>query len=149
MKGFGEIDVTDCPNGATSRARFWELDGEAIYSVTKLEASVQHCEAVARQYGCFCVHDANGLHLITGIPPLALEVLRDHLIIVMMIAPLGLGSDAAGACLAAQGIGPAIQVIAIHSEASPAGHSSWKQQDLVTTPNLSFAEGVATGSVAV
>src|SRR5439155_25449966 len=45
----------------------------------------------------------------------------------------------------AHAINPLIQVIGVQSEASPAAYESWKQNRLVTAPNRTFAEGLATG----
>ena len=64
----------------------------------------------------------------------------------MIIVPVGGGSGAAGACIAARGVNPRIRVIAVQSEASPAASESWRQRKLVDLPNRTFAEGLATGT---
>jgi threonine dehydratase len=124
------------------------MGAEVIFHGAKFEESVQQCDALARQHGYRYVHSANEPHLIAGVATFALEVLLEQPEIEVIIVPLGLGSGAAGACIAAHGIDPAIQVIAVQSQASPAGYESWKLQKLVTAPNRTFAEGVATGSAA-
>jgi threonine dehydratase len=94
------------------------------------------------------VHSANEPLLIAGVGTHTLEILLEEPDIEVVIVPLGLGSGVAGACIAAHGINPAVRVIAVQSEDSPAGYRSWKQRALVTAPNRTFAEGVATGSAA-
>jgi threonine dehydratase len=124
------------------------MGAEVVFHGAKFEEAVQHCEALARQHGYRYVHSANEPHLIAGVGTHTLEILLEEPGIEVIIVPLGLGSGAAGACIAAHGLNPAVQVIAVQSEASPAGYQSWKQGALVTAPNRTFAEGVATGSAA-
>ena len=121
---------------------------KVIFHGNKFEQAVQHCEALARQHGYRYVHSANEPLLVAGVGTQTLEVLLEQPDIDMVIVPLGMGSGAAGACIAAHGINPAVQVIAVQARESPAGYESWKQRKLVTAPNRTFAEGVATGSAA-
>ena len=124
------------------------LGAEVVFHGSKFEDAVAHCEALARQHGYRYVHSANEPHLIAGVATYTLEVLLEQPHIEAVIVPLGLGSGAAGACIAAHGINPAVQVIAVQSQDSPAGYESWKKRVLVTAPNQTFAEGLATGSAA-
>ena len=124
------------------------MGAEVVFHGSKFEDAVQHCEALAHQHGYRYVHSANEPLLVAGVGTHTLEILLEQPDIEVVIVPLGLGSGVAGACIAAHGIDPAVQVIAVQSEDSPAGYRSWKQQALVTAPNRTFAEGVATGSAA-
>ena len=124
------------------------MGAEVILHGSQFEQAVQHCEALAHQHGYRYVHSANESALIAGVGTHTLEILLEAPDIEVVIVPLGLGSGVAGACIAAHGINPAVQVIAVQSEDSPAGYESWKQQALVTAPNRTFAEGIATGSAA-
>ena len=124
------------------------MGAEVVFHGAKFEESVQHCERLAEQHGYRYVHSANEPDLIAGVATHTLEVLLEQPAIDTVIVPLGMGSGAAGACIAAHGIDPAVRVIAVQSEASPAGYQSWKQRKLITAPNATFAEGVATGSAA-
>jgi len=124
------------------------MGAEVIFHGAKFEEAVQHCEVLAREHGCRYVHAANEPHLVAGVGTHTLEILLEEPDIDVVIVPLGMGSGAAGACIAAHGINPAVRVIAVQSEASPAGYESWKKRALVTAPNRTFAEGVATGSAA-
>jgi threonine dehydratase len=59
--------------------------------------------------------------------------------------PIGGGSGAAGACIVANALAPAIRVVGVQAEASPAAYLSWARGELATEPNRTFAEGLATG----
>jgi threonine dehydratase len=124
------------------------LGAEVLFHGSKFEDAVQHCEALARQHGYRYVHAANEPQLIAGVGTHTLEIMLQEPDIEVVIVPLGMGSGAAGACIAAHGIDPDVKVIAVQSEASPAGRQSWQQRTLVTAPNKTFAEGLATGSAA-
>lgn len=124
------------------------MGAEVIFHGAKFEEAVEHCETLARRHGYRYVHSANEPHLIAGVGTHTLEVLLEEPDIEVVIVPLGLGSGAAGACIAAHGINPAVRVIAVQSQDSPAGYESWKQRVLLTASNRTFAEGLATGSAA-
>ena len=124
------------------------LGAEVIFHGSKFEDAVAHCEALAERHGYRYVHSANEPHLIAGVGTHTLEALLEQPDIEVVIVPLGLGSGAAGACIAAHGVNAAVQVIAVQSSDSPAGYESWKKRALVTAANRTFAEGLATGSAA-
>lgn len=124
------------------------MGAEVLFHGTKFEDAVGHCEALAQRHGYRYVHSANEPDLIAGVGTHTLELLLDAPDIEVVIVPLGLGSGAAGACIAAHGINPSVQVIAVQSRDSPAGYESWKKRALVTASNRTFAEGLATGSAA-
>jgi len=72
-----------------------------------------------------------------------LEALSD---LEVLLVPVGGGSGAAAACVAAGAVDPAISVIGVQSEASPAAFEAWKRGEPVTTENHTRAEGLATGT---
>jgi threonine dehydratase len=112
----------------------------AIYDEAKL-----HCEALAHEHGYHYIHSGNEPLLIAGVATEALEMLEDEPGLEVIIVPIGGGSGAAGACIVAQAVNRHIRVIGVQSEASPAAYETWKQHRLVTAPNRTFAEGLATG----
>ena len=61
-----------------------------------------------------------------------------------MIVPIGGGSGAAGACIAADGLRPELEVIGVQSEAAPAAHRSWKEGRIAEDEMRTAAEGLAT-----
>jgi threonine dehydratase len=82
--------------------------------------------------------------LIAGVATETLEMLEDQPDLDTLIVPVGGGSGAAGACLAAHAINPAIRVIGAQSELAPAAYHSWRERRVTTAENRTFAEGLAT-----
>jgi threonine dehydratase len=147
---FGVRVLIVVPEGANPGkvAAMRGMGAEIVFHGARFEDAVQRCEALAQQHGYRYVHSANEPDLIAGVGTHTLEILLEEPSIEVVIVPLGLGSGAAGACIAAHGIDQAVQVVAVQSEDSPAGYLSWKQRELLTAPNRTFAEGLATGSAA-
>ena len=112
----------------------------ATYDEAKL-----HCETLAREHGYRYVHSGNEPLLIAGVATEGLEMLADAPDLDVIFVPVGGGSGVAGMCIAAHAVNPAIQVIGVQSEASPAAYETWKRRRLVTAPNRTFVEGLATG----
>lgn len=106
----------------------------------------QHCERLAAEHGYRYVHSGDEPLLIAGVATATLEILSDEPDISVIFVPVGGGSGAAGACIAAHAINPAIQVIGVQSRQSPAAYHSWRERRLVEAPNHTFAEGLATGA---
>lgn len=115
-----------------------------VYGSTFDEARL-HCEALAQSEGYRYIHSANEPLLIAGVATETLEMLEDAPDLEVIIVPIGAGSGGAGACIVAQTINPAIQVIGVQAAAAPAAYESWRTRQLVEAPNKTFAEGLATG----
>ncbi|MFW9910600.1 MAG: threonine/serine dehydratase [Candidatus Thorarchaeota archaeon] len=105
-----------------------------------------HCEKLAKEHGIRYIHSGDEPHLIAGVATGPLEMLQEEPDIETIIVPVGGGSGAAGACIVANSINPAIKVIGVQSEAAPAAHDSWKLRKLVERPNRTSVEGLSTGS---
>lgn len=122
------------------------MGAEVIFHGENFDQARLHCESLAAQHGYRYIHPGDEPHLIAGVATEALEMLEDQPDLTALIVPLGGGSGAAGACLVARQVNPAIRVIAVQSSASPAGYDSWRERRLVERPNRSLAEGLATGT---
>lgn len=83
-------------------------------------------------------------HLICGVGTYGLEIVEELPDVDTIIVPVGAGSGACGASIAAKSINPKIQVIAAQSAQAPAMQLSWKSGQLVTANMQTFAEGIAT-----
>ncbi len=103
-----------------------------------------HGEALAAERGYRYIHSGNEPLLIAGVATETLEILEDQPDIEVIIVPIGGGSGAAGACIVAKTVDPAIQVIGVQAEKAPAAHRSWKERRLVEDKMETFAEGLAT-----
>jgi threonine dehydratase len=104
----------------------------------------EHAERLAEEHGYRYVHSGNEPLLIAGVGTETLEILEDQPEIDAIIVPIGGGSGAAGACIVAKAVNPAVKVIGVQSEAAAAAHRSWKERRLVEEPMNTFAEGLAT-----
>ncbi len=122
------------------------MGAEVIFYGAAFDEAKQHCEALAQEHGYRYIHSGDEPMLIAGVATEVLEMLEDEPELQVIIVPIGGGSGAAGACIAAQAINPTIRVIGVQSEASPAAYESWRQRRLVSAPNHTLAEGLATGT---
>ncbi len=121
------------------------MGAEVIQHGATYDDSKLHCEALVHTYGYRYIHSGNEPLLIAGVATEGLEMLEDEPELDVIFVPIGGGSGAAGVCIAAHAVNPAIQVIGVQSEAAPAAYETWRQRRLVTAPNRTFAEGLATG----
>src|SRR5918992_609684 len=103
-----------------------------------------YCERLAREHGYRYVHSGNEPHLIAGVATETLEILEEQPDVDVVIVPVGGGSGAAGACVAAKAINPQVRVIAVQSDAAPAAYRTWKEGRPVEDEYRTSAEGLAT-----
>jgi threonine dehydratase len=122
------------------------LGAEVIFHGSNFDEARLHCEAIARKTGERYVHSGDEPLLIAGVATEALEMLEDEPRLEVIIVPVGGGSGAAGCSIAARAINPRIRVIGVQARSSPAAYESWRQGRVVEAPNLTFAEGLATGA---
>jgi threonine dehydratase len=143
---FGVRTVICVPEGANpvKVASIRGLGGEIVEHGRDFDDAREHCEALAEEHGYRYVHSGNEPHLIAGVATATLEMLEDVPDIDVIVVPIGGGSGAAAACIAAKAIRPGIKVIGVQSSAAPAAHSSWQRRELVTGEMTTFAEGLAT-----
>ena len=113
-----------------------ELGAEVNLAGVDYDEAREICEQVALSEGFRYVHSGNEPLLIAGVATHTLEILSEPLGIDTIIVPVGGGSGAAGACIAAKAIDPAIQVIGVQSEAAPAAYLSWRSSGWLMRPPL-------------
>jgi threonine dehydratase len=121
-----------------------DLGAEVVLHGANYDEAMEHCEELARRQGYHYVHSGDEPHLIAGVGTHTLEILEEQQLDVLLV-PIGGGSGAAGACIVARTIAPALQVIGVQSRQAPAAYESWKRGELVRAPNHTVAEGLATG----
>jgi len=120
------------------------LGAEVVFHGADFDDARERCAEVAAHRGLRYVHSGNEPHLIAGVATGALEILEAEPGIDTIIVPVGGGSGAAGACIAAKAIDPAIEVIAVQSDAAPTAFRCWRERALVEDRMETFAEGLAT-----
>ena len=122
------------------------MGAEVIFHGATFDDARRYCETLAPAHGYRYIHSGDEPLLIAGVATEALEMLEDAPDLQVLIVPIGGGSGAAGACIVARAVNPAIQVIGVQAAASPAAYESWQQRQCVEAPNRTFAEGLATGT---
>src|SRR5438270_1430291 len=120
------------------------LGAEIVTHGEDFDEAREHCEQLAAQHGYRYIHSGNEPDLIAGVATQALEILEQQPDIELIIVPVGGGSGAAGTCIAARAINPAVRVIGVQSAGAPAAYRSWKERRLVSDRMGTIAEGLAT-----
>ena len=120
------------------------LGAHVIERGADFDEAREECAQDAAERGARYVHHGNEPHLLAGVATETLEIVEQQPRIEMIFVPLGGGSGAAGACLVTNALSPETQVIAVQSEAAPAGYNSWRAKALVEDRMGTFAEGLAT-----
>ena len=120
------------------------LGAELVFHGRDYDEAREHCEQLAREHGYRYVHSGNEPLLIAGVATETLEILEQRPQIDVIVVPVGGGSGAAGACIVAKAVNPAVRVIGVQSEAAPAAFRSWQERRLVDDRMETFAEGLAT-----
>ena len=120
------------------------LGAEIVTAGRDFDEAREHCEALAAEHGYRYVHSGDEPDLIAGVATETLEILEDDPETDVVIVPVGGGSGAAGACIAAEGMGGRATVIAVQSEAAPAAYRAWKNRNLAPDRMRTAAEGLAT-----
>jgi threonine dehydratase len=121
------------------------MGAEVSFFGAKFDDARDRCEELAATEGSRYIHSGDEPLLIAGVGTVTLEMLEDQPDLEVLIVPIGGGSGAAGACITARAVNPNLRVIGAQAAASPAAYESWRQKKVVSAPNQTFAEGLATG----
>ena len=143
---FGVPATVYVPEGANpvKVAAIRALGAEIVFFGHDFDDARIECERVGRETRRRYIHSGNEPLLIAGVGTAALEMLEAKPDIDVIVVPIGGGSGAAGACIVAKAMRPAIRVIGVQSEAAPAAYKSWKAHELVEDRMGTAAEGLAT-----
>jgi threonine dehydratase len=120
------------------------LGAELVVGGADFDEARENAERLAGGHGYRYVHSGDEPHLIAGVATETLEILEEQPDVDVVIVPVGGGSGAAGACIAAKAINPQVRVIAVQSGAAPAAYRSWKEGRPVEDECRTAAEGLAT-----
>jgi len=145
-KLFGVSAIVCAPVGANRLkvAGMEALGAEVILHGADFDEAREHCERLAEMHRYRYVHSGNEPLLIAGVGTIALEMLEAQPDLEVLIVPVGGGSGAAGACIVANAVDPAIEVIGVQSAQAPAAYLAWREGAPVTTGSATFAEGLST-----
>ncbi|MBO0771720.1 MAG: threonine/serine dehydratase [Actinobacteria bacterium] len=120
------------------------LGAEVIGHGRDFDEAREHCQQLAARDGYRYIHSGNEPALIAGVATCTLEILAERPDTEVIVVPVGGGSGAAGACIVAKAVRPAIEVIGVQAAAAPAAYRSWQARALVEDVNDTLAEGLAT-----
>jgi threonine dehydratase len=123
-----------------------DLGAELILQGERYDDARENAERLAAEHGYRYIHSGDEPHLIAGVGTHTLEILEQQPEIDAIIVPIGGGSGAAGACIVAKAINPAIQVIGVQSEQAPSAYESWKRRERIEAPNRTRTEGLSTAA---
>jgi threonine dehydratase len=143
---FGVRAVICVPEGANpvKVGSIRGLGGEIVEYGRDFDEAREHCEALAEEQGYRYIHSGNEPDLIAGVGTHTLETLERQPDLDALLVPIGGGSGAAGACIAAAALRPELRVIGVQSDAAPAAYRSWKEGGLAQDEMHTAAEGLAT-----
>lgn len=119
---------------------------EVVLFGPDFEAAKAHCLTLEEEEGLRFVSSGDEPLLVTGVATHTLEIVEALPDVEMIFVPVGGGSGAAGACIAAKAMNPAIQVIGVQSSAAPAAYLTWRDHKAHTAPIHTVAGGLATGA---
>ncbi|TMG65422.1 MAG: threonine/serine dehydratase [Chloroflexi bacterium] len=123
-----------------------DMGAEVILDGDRYDDSRRNADRLAREHGYRYIHSGDEPLLIAGVGTHTLEVLQEHPRIDTVIVPIGGGSGAAGACIAAKAVNPEIEVIGVQSDQAQSAYLSWKSGSLQDSPNRTRAEGLSTAA---
>lgn len=118
---------------------------DVVFHGADFEASKRHCAVLEQEQGLRFISSGDEPLLVAGVGTHTLEILQSQPDIETIIVPIGGGSGASGACLAAKAVNPAIRVIGVGSAGAPAAYETWRSHAARTAPIDTFAGGLATG----
>jgi threonine dehydratase len=121
-----------------------DFGAEVVLVGSDFDDARLHCERLAADHGYRYIHSGNEPDLVAGVATHTLEILEEQPDIEVILVPVGGGSGAAAACIAAKAIRFGIEVIAVQSTAASTAHDSWRARTPVERPNTTIAEGLAT-----
>jgi len=123
-----------------------DLGAEVILEGERYDDARRNADRLGREHGYRYIHSGDEPLLIAGVGTHTLEVLQEQPQIDTLIVPIGGGSGAAGACIAAKAVNPQIRVIGVQSDQAQAAYLSWKAGELREAPNRTRAEGLSTAT---
>ena len=122
------------------------LGANVIFHGKVFDESHTYAESIAMDTNRRFIHSADEPHLISGVGTTTLEIIEDLPNVEVIIVPIGGGSGACGAGIAAKSINPDIKIIGVQSEHAKAAYLSWKHNKIMESPMGTIAEGLATST---
>lgn len=123
-----------------------DMGAEVVLQGERYDDARVNAHQMAEQHAYRYIHSGDEPLLVAGVGTHTLEILQEEPEIDTVIVPIGGGSGAAGACIAAKAIKPEIEVIGVQSAEAPAAYLTWSARERREAPNRTRAEGLATAT---
>lgn len=144
---FGTRAVICVPENANPLkvASMERLGAEVVKQGRDFDDARLNAEQIGKEEGLLYIHSANEPDLIAGVGTYSLEIIEAVPDLDALFVPIGAGSGACGAVIAAKGVNPTLRVIGAQAAGAPAFHDSWQRNELLSYETMdTFAEGMAT-----
>lgn len=134
------------PEGANAVKveRIRDLGAEVVVGGADFDEARETCAAHAAATGGRYIHSGDEPLLIAGVATLTVELLEIAPDLDAIVVPVGGGSGAAGAVIAAGTLAPSTEIIGVQSDAAPTAHDAWRAGEPRSGTTSTFAEGLAT-----
>jgi threonine dehydratase len=145
---FGVRAVIVVPEGANpvKVEAMRSYGADVVFHGADFEACKAHCLILEKEQGVRFVSSGDEPALVSGVATHTLEIIEALPDVEIIFVPVGGGSGAAGASIAAKAMNPAIQVVGVQSSAAPAAYLTWRDHKPHTAPIGTLAGGLATGA---
>ncbi|HUR50309.1 MAG TPA: pyridoxal-phosphate dependent enzyme [Acidimicrobiales bacterium] len=145
-KRFGVGARIFVPDGANpvKVGRIGDLGAQVVVGGTDFDEARQACADYAAEHGGRYIHSGDEPLLIAGVATETVELLEAAPELDAIVVPVGGGSGAAGAVIAAAAMSPRAEVIGVQSEAARTAHDAWRAGERRSGTTNTFAEGLAT-----
>ena len=143
---FGVKATIFVPEGANAVKveRIRDLGAEVVVTGSDFDEAREACATHALASGGRYIHSGDEPLLIAGVATQTVELLDAAREIDAIVVPVGGGSGAAGAVIAAGGLAPDVEVIGVQSDAARTAHDAWRAGEPKAGTTATFAEGLAT-----
>ena len=120
------------------------LGAEIVVHGRDFDEAREHCEGLAAEHGYRYIHSGNEPLLIAGVATGTLEILEDDPAIDVIVVPVGGGSGAAAACIAAKAVRAEIEGDRRAVRGGARRPTAPGRRPAVEDRMETFAEGLAT-----
>lgn len=143
---FGVRATIFVPHGANAVKveRIRDLGAQVVVGGSDFDEAREACAAHAQATGARYIHSGDEPLLIAGVATETLELLEAAPDLDAVVVPVGGGSGAAGAVIAAGALSPDTEVIGVQSDAARTAHDAWRSGQRRSGTTSTFAEGLAT-----
>lgn len=117
---------------------------EVVFHGKDFDDARSYGEQVSPEKGMRFISSGDEPLLIAGVGTHTLEILEERPEVDVVIVPIGGGSGASGACIAAKAMKPDIKVIGVQAAAAPSAYLTWKDRKWTEAKMETMAEGIAT-----